>query len=937
MNNNNNNICSIDQIYCDNPQEISIENNNNNFFNKKLPSNILSKKIFNYNNTSNLSSNNNNDNNNSFNNEEEIICCNYCNEIFTKGEIVYYCDCDSYYHPNCLLKMNGTNNNNSIINNNSINYNCNVCNTKYNIGIYKLKTPINVLNNTNFNNNNNNSYSTLEKTVISMDTNINNLDNYEKMCNLAYNVNADSMIELIKDNNFNNNNINNSDNFNNDNSNNKSINRIALSPINFSSNTPYNGNKSKFINSYSSGFFDNNYNNTNKNNNNINNSSNNSPDFSLNNIKQHLTFLSNNKKDSLNKYNNEIILNNNYNNELSRNLTNIFNMSNNSILNNNNNMNSNININYNNNINLNNSINNNNYSFKHLNFDDINNDFNNENNNTDDDDKENTPPIPKEYYSNSINNNNQNNNNNYNKLDITIEGGISHINSNTCITIDIPITITISTPSSTILQQQNEPLYSKDTLLIFNSQNLNIDTILKILQLISNKISNFDRIYSNIFKQGNWLTKKDLNEIIFNCMNSDTENNNLNYNINKYFQSTQKINYLSLENFLEYGINMSVNTPSQIFSILLINDIDSIPLSINYNELLEKLSKILQKSKINLIKYFSINCILLDDINVIKTNENLKFISFIYDLSLLCLGYFFSPINAEELIKSVNIFFEIINQFNLLNFKILMKGNKDPSLFIKTFNYPCVEKSHNDYEIGIGSLMKKEKKILSVNAKVIINNPLISLSLPVFEICCEYLSLNDCNINNNIINSNFMNNVNNSDENIIINNNNFLKEKKLILNRTNYFSFNIPILNNNNDNFCKFKIVNYNQTVLLRNFIAVTAEKINYGLMNIKENNFNDALNNFKEAKNNFENSIKTKTNLFNYFQYLNNSFYDNDYNLVKIFKFIMMINNDLNYIINILENKNITNICKIFTINESLNYYRSVVLNDERFIEDNF
>ena len=242
-----------------------------------------------------------------------------------------------------------------------------------------------------------------------------------------------------------------------------------------------------------------------------------------------------------------------------------------------------------------------------------------------------------------------------------------------------------------------------------------------------------------------------------------------------------------------------------------------------------------------------------------------------------------------------------------------MKGNKDPSLFIKTFNYHCIEKSHNDYEIGIGSLMKKEKKILSVNAKVIINNPLISLSLPVFEICCEYLSLNDNN------------------------NNDFLKEKKLILNRTNYFSFNIPILNNNNDNYCKFKIVNYNQTVLLRNFIAITAEKINFGLMNVKENNFNEALNNFKEAKNNFENSIKTKTNLFNYFQYLNNSFYDNDYNLMKIFKFIMMINNDLNFIINILENKNITNICKIFAINESLNYYRSVVLNDERFIEDNF
>jgi hypothetical protein len=293
----------------------------------------------------------------------------------------------------------------------------------------------------------------------------------------------------------------------------------------------------------------------------------------------------------------------------------------------------------------------------------------------------------------------------------------------------------------------------------------------------------------------------------------------------------------------------------------------------------------------------------------------------------LCLGYFFCPINANELIKSIKIFFEILNEFNLLNFKILMKGNKDPSLFIKNFNYPFIEKNHNDYEIGIGNIMKKEKKIINFNAKVIINNPVLSLSLPVFEICCEYLSLNN-------------NNNNNFDDNNFDNNNNNNREKKLILNRTNFFSFNIPILNYNNncDNYCRYKIVNYNQTVLLRNFIAITAEKINFGLMNLKENNFNEALNDFKEAQNNFENNIKNKTNLFNYFQYLNNNFNDNnDNNLMKIFNIIMMINNDLKLIINILETKNIDNICKIFTINESLNFYRSVVLNDERFIEDNF
>ena len=50
-----------------------------------------------------------------------------------------------------------------------------------------------------------------------------------------------------------------------------------------------------------------------------------------------------------------------------------------------------------------------------------------------------------------------------------------------------------------------------------------------------------------------------------------------------------------------------------------------------------------------------------------------------------------------------------------------------------------------------------------------------------------------------------------------------------------------------------------------------------------------------------------------------------------------MMIFKVLNFLIENVRNNNLNSICKILSIGESLNYYRSVILSDERFIEDNF
>ena len=69
---------------------------------------------------------------------------------------------------------------------------------------------------------------------------------------------------------------------------------------------------------------------------------------------------------------------------------------------------------------------------------------------------------------------------------------------------------------------------------------------------------------------------------------------------------------------------------------------------------------------------------------------------------------------------------------------------------------------------------------------------------------------------------------------------------------------------------------------------------------------------------------------------FLENSL-DGNSNLIKIFRFVMMIFKDLNFLIENIKNKNLNSICQIYSIGESLNFYRSVVLSDERFIEDNF
>ena len=128
-----------------------------------------------------------------------------------------------------------------------------------------------------------------------------------------------------------------------------------------------------------------------------------------------------------------------------------------------------------------------------------------------------------------------------NNLEINISGGISHITSDRKKTVEIPITIEINTINS------NKVNYSKETLLIFNTNELNLEQILLILRIFNDKMGNDDKIYSNIFKSGEGLTKAHINYIL------DIKDNNY----TEIFKETEKINYEKNQTPNTSIINMS--------------------------------------------------------------------------------------------------------------------------------------------------------------------------------------------------------------------------------------------------------------------------------------------------------------------------------------------------------------------------------------------
>ena len=936
-------ICDISKIYSDKPSQSTScfkPNKMNHSKNSTFMANNTKTMETNANtNTNQIQTNSNKTSDiiSYFNQDTSKLKCSLCNYFIEKGEIIYHCNCDTFIHSICYIKNQEEKNLKK----------CSKCNCALSLGIFELNQPNNTLNtgvryyhtknkenkinnvsnktsisgkekngsiNTNMLLSTIEKESTNEKSLICMDTNINGLEDYDKLCDKAADIPLESMIEILnekeKENAINSEIKNNNKGLNirstlinmsnkNIDNNRTVMGRVALSPITIL-NTPYTCNKRKGLSVLTT--IPTQFNNNNRNIN-YNNSINNS--ININNVKRKLTFLSETKGE------NKI----NMNDKNGTPNTSIINMSNS------------YSITY-----SNNSPN----SLRNLDFNDVTNEEINEEDV--EEDKENNPPLLKEnskFVRNeeSSEENDEKENENKNNLEINISGGISHITSDRKKTVEIPITIEINTINSYHIN------YTKETLLIFNTNELNLDQILLILRLFNDKMGKDDKIYSNIFKSGEGLTKSQINYILEIKNNDYTE----------IFKETERINYSKISTLIEYAIDLSMNSLSNIFSVLLINDIDEInTITGDYSCELQRILNKLESSKVNLLKYFSITSIILDNQgNELhpknKTEKNVDFLSYLYDLSMMCMGFFYTPKNLDELIKSVYLYCCNLEQFSLLNVKLIIKGNQDPSVYLEALNYPINKLNHNDFEIIVGPLLKKEKKIINLIATVILNNPEINLILPLMDVSCEFLSKKNINCSNQ---------------------DNIFKE------RTEFYRLNIPIIP-------RQKKVNLSYSVLLRNIISKTAQRISKAIDFFKNGEYENALMTILEAKDIFEKNLKNhpefinkiqmtldgKNDLYNNnsnnivqnlnwnvdinninFSFLDNSSFDlnnsnkeKSKNLKKIGHFIHAVENDLNSCIDIIKNKNLKLICQLFAVQQSLSFYRVVIFDDNRFLEDNY
>jgi hypothetical protein len=186
--------------------------------------------------------------------------------------------------------------------------------------------------------------------------------------------------------------------------------------------------------------------------------------------------------------------------------------------------------------------------------------------------------------------------------------------------------------------------------------------------------------------------------------------------------------------------------------------------------------------------------------------------------------------------------------------------------------------------------------------------------------------------------------------------------------RTDFYRVNLPIIPQKK----KLKI---SYSVILRNLISKTAQRISRAIDFFKKGDYNNALKHISEARNTYENNIKNQNDFLkkiqnvindnnnanvnaNYNMNINNinfSFLDsssldinNNLNgsnmmdrkndsLLKIANFINAVSNDLNLCAEIIKMRDLNKICQMFSIQQSLSFYRVVIFDDNRFLEDNY
>ena len=102
---------------------------------------------------------------------EEV--CQICNEQIEIGEIIYYCLCSYFFHPNCysylqnheLVKVKGV---------------CESCGSNYNSASFKIKFANDIL-----------------KNNIKLDTNLHDIDNYDELSCFAFHSTPENIAEIL--------------------------------------------------------------------------------------------------------------------------------------------------------------------------------------------------------------------------------------------------------------------------------------------------------------------------------------------------------------------------------------------------------------------------------------------------------------------------------------------------------------------------------------------------------------------------------------------------------------------------------------------------------------------------------------------------------------------------------------------------------------------
>jgi hypothetical protein len=250
-------------------------------------------------------------------------------------------------------------------------------------------------------------------------------------------------------------------------------------------------------------------------------------------------------------------------------------------------------------------------------------------------DKENNPPILRE--SSKFKDTKEDTS----PLEINIELGISHLNSdqNSQRTLEIPITIDFKycSDEKENLKNDSVSVLVKEYLIIFNTLSLDLNQIFEFLRISAEKMNNEDKLYSNIFSNETWLKKGDLEYLL---------------NLENKLPFFQNINYLNTEGIIQaidFCVEISLENNSNIFSVIIINELkDFYPFnSYNAKEGLHKIAKKLKEKRVLMVKNFSINTIILNDSSlnyscledkVKSESEKFKFIGFLKELSNLTLG-----------------------------------------------------------------------------------------------------------------------------------------------------------------------------------------------------------------------------------------------------------------------------------------------------------